>query len=477
VILSSSSNSNSNSIPPFKEGDRISQTISSLFMIGLPFVSVLFPQLEQLARSFPANSPEQFEVVTALFVSNRIYLYALSATIVALAGLRGSTDSPQLGQRITDLTEELLYRPSLVERLDPQPILEGQQREQTQQKTQDDGDKPAMIQSMTESGLSESLNQLSTEKQALFLPLLVSALLAISVFLLPIWNGPTNVVADDAAIFVQIQVILSEILPKISQAWNIGLLALFTRQEIRRLGFEVNLEVIDSSTIEWIIAISITAVAFFTKLWQAQNFVNMALAILVARAIQLNKFPAILGALSLLTLYDASSVFFIPAAANAMEYITATTPDNTALLSDASSPAASAMGSVAIQKLTSATFQPGLLVTKIGDQLGGGLGLGDAVFPSLLVNFARRFDLEKEDDSSDKEQISLFKVSMTSYIIGCLACEFAPRVSSGLPALVFIIPSMLVSVILASAASGDLADLWKFDPKMGLDENNGDSKT
>jgi len=310
IILSSSpSSSNSDYIPPFKEEDKNSRKISSLFMIGLPFVSIVFPQIEQLARSFPPNSSEQFAVVTALFVSNRIYLYSLSATIVALASLRGATDSPQLGQRITDLTEELLYRPSLVDQ--PEQIQKLGQQEQPQQQQRDIGDKPSMIQSMANSGLTESLDQVSTETQALFLPVLVSALLAISVFLLPIWNGPTNVLADDAAGFAQIQELLSQILPKIGQVWNIALVGLFTRQEIRRLGFEVYKEV-DSSTIEWILAIGITGVAFFSQLWPAQNFVNMALAILVARAIQIDKFPAILGALSLLTLYDASSVFFYP---------------------------------------------------------------------------------------------------------------------------------------------------------------------
>jgi len=194
---------------------------------------------------------------------------------------------------------------------------------------------------------------------------------------------------------------------------------------------------------------------------------------LVARAIQIDKFPAILGALSLLTLYDASSVFFIPAA-NAVEYLSTTTQDNASLLADAS-PAGSAMGSVAIQKLTSATFQPGLLVTKIAGRLGGGLGLGDAVFPSLLANLARRFDIEKNSGTEDR--VSLFTVSMVSYLLGCLACEFAPLVStSGLPALVFIIPIMLGSVILVSGVSGELEDLWNFDPKLGLGENADDGK-
>jgi hypothetical protein len=135
-----------------------------------------------------------------------------------------------------------------------------------------------------------------------------------------------------------------------------------------------------------------------------------------------------------------------------------------------------------MQKLASGSFQPGLLVTKIGDRLGGALGLGDAVFPSLLVTFVRRFDLEQKkntnNDDDDDERLSLFAVSVGGYLLGCFACEFAPLLStSGLPALVFIIPSMIGSVLVASAVSGELVDLWNFDPKSGLDETKGENPT
>jgi presenilin-like A22 family membrane protease len=454
----------------------------SLLMIGLPFASLIFPEFLQLAKSFTPNSSEQFAVVTAMFVSSRVYLYALSATILGLSAVRGATDRPQLGQRITDLTEELLYRPSL--------LLEAREK---RQQDDDDEEKPAVIQSMASSGFGESLDQVSTETQALFLPLLVSALLATSIFLLPVWNGPSgvNVAVEDEALLATIQELVSQLVQTVSQVWNVGLLALFTRSEVRRLGSELEIGgVVDSFVVEWIVAIGITGLAFFLQLWPAQNFVNMALAILVARAIQLDKFPAIVAALSLLTLYDATSVLFIPAANAIMDDVasSASSPTTTAagmLLADASasSPAsASAMGSLAIQKLTSGSFQPGLLVSKIGDRMGGALGLGDAVFPSLLVNFVRRFDLETNDNIDEEQQrLSLFAVSIAGYLLGCFACEFSPTIStSGLPALVFIIPSMLGSVIVASAVSGELTDLWNFDPKTtGLDDEPtmGDNNT
>ena len=88
-------------------------TLFSLSTIFLPVAGLIFPILPQIVRLLPPNSSEQLTAITVLFVSNRIYLYAMAATIVGLAASRGSTDAPQLGRRIVDLTEELLYRPNL----------------------------------------------------------------------------------------------------------------------------------------------------------------------------------------------------------------------------------------------------------------------------------------------------------------------------------------------------------------------------
>ena len=190
----------------------------------------------------------------------------------------------------------------------------------------------------------------------------------------------------------------------------------------------------------------------------------MALAILVARAIQLDRLTVVLGALSLLTIYDATSVFLVPAA-TAIDTLTNQDPiatlDSASTLAStlttnlasssnlmaSSNAAGSAMGSVAIQKLTSASFQPGLLVTRIGNdnRLGGTLGLGDAVFPSLLAILTRRFDMNQIEEGTEKGP-SLFGAALGGYFLGCFACEFAPLIStSGIPALVFIVPSMVIS--------------------------------
>eukprot|EP00980_Cylindrotheca_fusiformis_P018189 scaffold5887_cov122-Cylindrotheca_fusiformis.AAC.18 len=469
--------------------------VFSWMMVGLPLLSFAFPQLLQLAKSLPPNSGEQLVVVSALFVGNRAYLYAMSATIVALAAWRGAMDSAKLGERITDLTEELLFRPSFA------MVTTTEERSSSTtegSKLPKDREKPAIIQSLSEStGFGKSLDEMPSESQALFLPVLVSSLLALSVFLLPLWNGPNPVIEDQLpslTLFSKLRDILATILPKISEVWNIGLLTLFTRSEVRRLFFELlpiastNKETDDSSiriTCEWAIALGITLSAFLLQQWPAQNFVNMALAILVGRAVQLDRFYTIAAALSLLTVYDVASVFLIPAANAAAtaafdpSFIPAATTTSTSLISDATTAsssgaaAGSAMGSVAIQKLTSGTFQPGLLTTRIGNSLGGSLGLGDAVFPSILANFARRYDLVHEHDRHQEEnRTSLFAVSMGSYLLGCFACEFAPTISSsGIPALVFIVPIMLGSVLISATVSGELEELLQFEPSNGSSNN------
>lgn len=436
-------------------------TLLSLSMLIIPLASVIFPGLLQLARSLPPNSSEQFAAVTALFVSNRGYLYWMAATIVGLAGVRGSGDSLQLGRRLTELTEELLFRPAL-DRVPSEKRNEGV----TGSINEETIEKPSLIRALTDSGLEESLDQVSSDTQAVILPLLVSFLLAFSIFLLPFWSGAPPIANDGIGQFSsEIRDLLSNVLPTIAQVWNVGILAVFARSEIRRLGFELKY-IPDSPVFEWAAAVSITGLAFFAQVWPAQNLVNMSLAILVARAIQLDRFQAVVGALALLTLYDASSVFLIPAAGASetfAEHSDALTSSSLHLADGSSTASGSAMGSVAVQKLTSSIFQPGLLVTKIGNSLGGSLGLGDAVFPSLLANFVKRFD---ESKNAQDDRFSLFAVSMVGYLLGCLACEFAPLIStSGLPALIFIIPFMLGSVVLASIVSGELKELVQFDPK------------
>jgi hypothetical protein len=513
--------------------------VPSLAMaVGLPLVSVtLFPWMLQVARSLPANSTDQLLVVTALFVANRAYLYGMGATIVVLAALRGARDPVLLGRRITALTEELLFRPDLSSSSSTSATSSsssaptdgggGDEHGTSEFVPPVSPSSSRLIESLRTSGVEDSFDGVSSETLAVLLPLMVSFLLALSVFLLPFFattdgelgTSPSPLslwLLSDTGFGAVMEGLLKESLPVISAIWNAAVLTIFTRAEVRRLANEV---VLPPSTrdgaasvsggslvnvLEWTVAIVIAGVACFglpslasgspavtSPVWQAQNFVNMALAISVGRVIQLDRFPPIVGALALLTLYDATSVLLIPAAGAATGLLPSTSivpgagGGDSLLVAAATSASASssgvggsAMGSVAVQKLLSGTFQPGLLVTRVGDtnSLGGALGLGDAVFPSILATFARRFDLHRRDERIQLSEqdgsgsnnttggLSLFPLSIVGYLLGCTACEFVPALSStGLPALVFIIPSMLGAVLIGASVSGDLEALWNYN--------------
>jgi hypothetical protein len=439
--------------------------VSRLF-IASPFLSAIFPILLVVALSFPERSSEQFAVVAVLFGANRLYLYLLSTIIVALAALRGSRDDARPGQRLVGLTEELLYSPSLEKTRtsnDKEKSADG-----TVKKPNAFASSPALIQSLS-TELGDSLDTVSTGTQAVVLPLLVSALLASSVFFLQISGdgSPPTIPSESLDLLSSFQ----DFLPFLSKLWTFALLTLFTRCEVRRLSFQLNL-VKDKEWIYWLVGVGITAVAYL-GVWPAQNVCNMALACLIARGIQITRFPAIVAALAALTVYDAASVLLLqPAFAASIDSITAA---GTTVLSDSAGVtlvaagdttgvASSAMGAVAMNKLTSAYFQPGLLVTRIGSNLGGALGLGDAVFPAILAIFAKRYDRGVQNDVN-APTISLFATSMVGYVVGCLACELVPFLSTtGVPALLLIAPSMLLSVVGVASIRGEVEALWNFDP-------------
>lgn len=467
----STDNEDDNDIDEEASGESF---VSRLF-IAAPVLSVIFPTLLVLALSFPERSSEQFAVVAVLFGANRLYLYLLSTIIVALAAFRGSRDDARLGQRLVGLTEELLYSPSL-EKMETTNDQEEKSVDGTVKEPSAFASSPALIQSLS-TELGDSLDTISTETQAVMLPLLVSALLASSVFFLQILGdgSPPTTPSESFDLFSSFQ----EFLPFLSMLWTVALLTLFTRCEVRRLSFQLNL-VKDKEWIHWLVGLAITAVAYL-GVWPAQNICNMALACLVARGIQITRLPAIVAALAALTVYDAASVlFFQPAFAASIDSLTAagTTMSASAgstliTAGDTTGVASSAMGAVAMNKLTSAYFQPGLLVTRIGSNLGGALGLGDAVFPAILAIFAKRYDRGVQNDVN-APIISLFAASMAGYVVGCLACELVPSVATtGVPALLLIAPSMLLSVVGVASIRGELEALWNFDPAQEEKENAG----
>jgi len=115
------------------------------------------------------------------------------------------------------------------------------------------------------------------------------------------------------------------------------------------------------------------------------------------------------------------------------------------------------MGAVAMSKATGTVWQPGLFVVRLRGIVTDLLGLGDAVFPSLLSTFCLRYD-------RSATPTNYFAASLVGFGVGCLVCEFVPGIAdSGLPALLFIVPSMLTVVGLLLLFRGEIASFWSFD--------------
>ena len=227
-------------------------------------------------------------------------------------------------------------------------------------------------------------------------------------------------------------------------------------------------------------------------LWPLQNGVNICLSTTVARALSPFLIPASPSSKSIrtvalalvgLALFDA--VFTFGTVANAAA---------------AAEPSLSVMETVARAKLASSSpssdavvsplaylWQPGLLEIILGhdnSQATEALGLGDIVFPGLLVAWSFVADGDDgamssapgggsatNDDGTlaaspgRQKGYPYATASVAGYVLGSLATEIVGSFSllgnvSGLPALVFLVPSMLGAVTMVAWSRNELQDVW-----------------
>ena len=219
-------------------------------------------------------------------------------------------------------------------------------------------------------------------------------------------------------------------------------------------------------------------------LWPIHNLVNAALAINVSRALQIPKLTWIAALLLLLVGYD---VFFVNGSqmltdggSSIMESVART---KLGLDATASTAVASTTGAVKAAAATATmTFpqpqfgwRPGLFEVSVGGRVSDALGLGDVVFPGILVGWARRFDsaiaaedINEGDDVSPAAEITasssgahidagvdagICNASLQGFLVGCFLCEVF-QTGQGQPALMFIVPAMLTAVLANGASKG-----------------------
>jgi hypothetical protein len=172
------------------------------------------------------------------------------------------------------------------------------------------------------------------------------------------------------------------------------------------------------------------------------------------------------------TMFDGISVFGTVAnAASSIDTTVAVAPTAT-----------SVMEKVATYKIGSSGAQlwnPGLLSVIVGHndnaRITEALGLGDVVFPACLaawgfvadtVNITNENEkLFEEEFPKKKNRISYAVATTVGYIIGSAVTEIVGSFSlmgsgRGLPALIFLIPSMLLAVMVVSSSREEFNEVW-----------------
>ncbi|KAG7384903.1 Signal peptide peptidase-like 2A [Phytophthora pseudosyringae] len=97
-----------------------------------------------------------------------------------------------------------------------------------------------------------------------------------------------------------------------------------------------------------------------------------------------------------------------------------------------------------------------LVLPRILDWAGGisMLGLGDIILPGMLLSFTLRFDYAQGSTN-------YFRLMAVGYAVGLALANLAVMVTEmGQPALMYLVPTTLGSLIIASKRNGDFRSMW-----------------
>jgi hypothetical protein len=350
---------------------------------------------------------------------------------------------------------------------------------------------------------------------ALILPLLLGASLALSYMLISFFNDGGGGASISTSIGEEYWAAIQGLLPYLSSLPSMVLCLFFVATEFRSVSN--NKASADSSSpllcAENVAALLYVTGAYIAKVYPTisigewnldlsplQNGVNIAFGATVVRALAPFFIPSNSNnstsldsattsisirtmALALIgvTMFDGISVFGTVANAASIDTAVATV----------AAPTTSVMEKVATYKLESSSAQlwnPGLLSVIVGHsqnaKITEALGLGDVVFPACLVAWSCFADnvMTQTPAAIDNESVGLPKgnrISYTSattagYVIGSAATEIVGSFSllgsgRGLPALIFLIPAMLLTVTALAYSRGELREVWGSGSGSGSD--------
>lgn len=91
------------------------------------------------------------------------------------------------------------------------------------------------------------------------------------------------------------------------------------------------------------------------------------------------------------------------------------------------------------------------------------LGLGDIVIPGIFIALALRFDYQLSGAGKPLRKV-YFTTVFIAYVLGLFATLVAMRVfESAQPALLYLSPACILSVLCTAALRGELGALWAFN--------------
>lgn len=186
----------------------------------------------------------------------------------------------------------------------------------------------------------------------------------------------------------------------------------------------------------FVVGVSVVLVWFVTRHWVANNILGMSICMYMMTVVRLSSIKVAAVLLSLLFFYDIFWVFYSQPIFGKNVMVTA------------------AKGLDLPIKLVIPR-----ILTPCNPNSYTMLGLGDIALPGLLVVFSRRFDLRQPQ--AEQHWIGYFHICVIGYALGMFTCFVVLFVfRAAQPALLYLVPGTLGSVVLTGVLRGDIRALW-----------------
>ena len=337
----------------------------------------------------------------------------------------------------------------------------------------------------------DKLDGVKVNTQALLIPFAIASTLIISYITLQTAGVSSSYMTESNFL----STLSNLVRPLLLVLPNLAVSFLFVRVELQYVfQFAKGRQIIGSIIAAMVVSMTYLYGANYV-LWPLHNVVNMCFVITMSRLFQLPTFSSICLALGGLTIYDYVAVYgtqqFTDGGQSIMEAIatarlnldkSAVVQDQLSTIPSAIQPNLSglrAMYDTVVARLSS--WRPGLFEVSTGGRVSDALGLADVLFPSILLAWTGRFDKysnstistqqNAEGDRDEARNIavtrpsSLHKSALFGFVLSCILSDVAALLVAdgrGQPALTFIVPSMIISVLIGSLKENSFDRLWSY---------------